>query len=389
MITFLTPGAINIRAITTFGVSVKDESAIGRFGTGFKYGVAIILRLGGSVTIHSPEGVYRFATLAEDIRGKEFQIVTMNDQPLGFTTETGRDGTAREAYREIASNTRDEEGRIVPGHVEQSGWTAIVVDCPEFEAWHDEADQIFLPPLVEPSSSRSNVTFYLRPSNIVYMKGVAVYDQPKEFCFTYNFTSGLTLSEDRKLSSPYLLNLAIANVLVDLDEDAFDHLCRARGTYEHEFELAAYTSRKGTTIEHIRRRVERGIALPEKMRRYFYKVDLEFADKTQNTSIKPSRIQQQKLDRCIHFLESCGYAIRDYPVIVTDKLGDNIKGQARSGKIYINIEALNGSTDDLAHTLIEEFIHLRYNLDDCSFGMQEFLFRRLIHTMQEWKGESL
>ena len=46
-IIFTNQGEIDIRAVTTFGVSVKnDNSAIGMFGTGLKYAIAIILRHG-------------------------------------------------------------------------------------------------------------------------------------------------------------------------------------------------------------------------------------------------------------------------------------------------------------------------------------------------------
>ena len=69
---FKNNGEIDIDAVTTFGVSVKDEGAIGMFGTGLKYTISVILRLGGKITIYSGEEKYNFTTVNKEIR-KRFQ----------------------------------------------------------------------------------------------------------------------------------------------------------------------------------------------------------------------------------------------------------------------------------------------------------------------------
>lgn len=51
---FRNKGIIDPRSITTFGVSSKDsESAIGYFGTGLKYAIAILLREGCKIDIYT------------------------------------------------------------------------------------------------------------------------------------------------------------------------------------------------------------------------------------------------------------------------------------------------------------------------------------------------
>ncbi len=51
---FRNKGVIDPSSITTFGVSSKENpGAIGFFGTGLKYAIAILLREGCDITIHA------------------------------------------------------------------------------------------------------------------------------------------------------------------------------------------------------------------------------------------------------------------------------------------------------------------------------------------------
>lgn len=51
-IIFHNPGELDIRAVTTFGLSVKkSDNPIGQFGTGLKYAIAVALRHGCDVEI--------------------------------------------------------------------------------------------------------------------------------------------------------------------------------------------------------------------------------------------------------------------------------------------------------------------------------------------------
>ena len=93
MIVFENKGELDIRAIKTFGVNSKDNpaSAIGYFGTGLKYALAILLRAKHVVTIITGGKKYTFGVVTSKIRNYSFDIVTMNGEELGFTTELGKD----------------------------------------------------------------------------------------------------------------------------------------------------------------------------------------------------------------------------------------------------------------------------------------------------------
>jgi len=113
MIVFKNSGNIDIKSITTFGVSSKEnDSAIGYFGTGLKYAIAILLREGCEITIHTGGKKYEFGTQRQTVRVDEFTFVTMNGEALAFTTELGKNWQLWQAFRELYCNCTDEGGTI-------------------------------------------------------------------------------------------------------------------------------------------------------------------------------------------------------------------------------------------------------------------------------------
>lgn len=195
MITFATPTAMPIEAATTMGVSVKEDGAIGKFGTGMKYAIAGVLRLGGSISVAVEGILYKFTAVAADIRGREFRIVHCNGQPCGFTTELGKHWEPWQLFRELASNALDEGGSWSREAIE--GVTVIQVRCRELEDAGD-TEKVFLPkgePLVE---SAMGATIYSGPSRHYYYKGIRAGSFDRVAPVTIDVSDG-TLSEDRLL----------------------------------------------------------------------------------------------------------------------------------------------------------------------------------------------
>ena len=88
---FITPGEIDLRALTMFGLSSKSSDQIGRFGTGLKYATAIVCRLGGSITLQTSENTHTIQTAPGEFRGTSVDYIYLDDQPLNITTNLGRD----------------------------------------------------------------------------------------------------------------------------------------------------------------------------------------------------------------------------------------------------------------------------------------------------------
>lgn len=199
MISFITPTALPIEAATTMGVSVKEtDGAIGKFGTGLKYAIAGVLRLNGRVEIDIDGEHHAFTAKDSNIRGKTFRIVHCNDAPCGFTTELGHHWEPWQLFRELASNTLDENGRWASGNAPASeGRTVIRVDCRQVEeSEHEEA--VFRQPSDRLLQSGMGAQVYAGPSQHYYYKGIRAGSFPCIAPVTVDVSSG-ALSEDRLL----------------------------------------------------------------------------------------------------------------------------------------------------------------------------------------------
>ncbi len=82
---------LELDLVKLMGVSVKDTSdPIGFFGTGLKYAMATALRWGGEMTIITNGEQYEVRGRQTKLRYKELTQVMLNNEPLGFTTELGK-----------------------------------------------------------------------------------------------------------------------------------------------------------------------------------------------------------------------------------------------------------------------------------------------------------
>ncbi len=201
MITFMTPTVLPIEAATTMGISAKDgEKSIGKFGTGLKYAIAGILRLGGAISIRIDSDEYEFTTTESVIRGQVFRIVNCNNVPCGFTTSLGKHWQPWQIFRELASNALDEGGRWVFGSdAELSGVTLMTVNCREVESAGRD-DNVFLDKskCATLLGSTMGAQVYSGPSQHYYYRGIRAGSFPGVVPVTIDVDSG-ELSEDRLL----------------------------------------------------------------------------------------------------------------------------------------------------------------------------------------------
>lgn len=214
---FSTFDAFDYNVLRFMGVSAKPNSdnPIGQFGTGLKYSVATLLRLGCSIHILDNGARKDFATQKISVRGKEVDAITLDDEVLPFTLEYGKNWTAEDAYRELESNTRDEDGGTTTEPTD-APFQIIVTGAP-IEQAHAKRHEIFLSarPL---GYSDDDLDLHEGATRNLYFKGVRVYmAAPEEppFAFTYNFKKGLQLSEDRKLSSFFAASKSIVKFLTE------------------------------------------------------------------------------------------------------------------------------------------------------------------------------
>ena len=229
---FSNPGEIDVRLITTLGVNVKEpsegQSSIGEFGTGLKYAIAGVLRLGGQIRISSGLRQLKFGLQPQTIRGKEFQFIEMTMDSvvsvrcciLGFTTELGKHWEPWMLYRELWANCKDEGGLPVEVHTEWpvgiAGITRISVECPElYQIWMNEPEH-FISAEEEPLWTSETLQVFPASSSLICYNGVRMLQvvDGKSGLFTYNLTGRQQLTEDRTLRNPWQAKSEIGQQLL-------------------------------------------------------------------------------------------------------------------------------------------------------------------------------
>jgi hypothetical protein len=225
MLIFRNPGLIPEAAISTLGVNAKlNDNPIGQFGTGLKYGIAIILRLGGKITIYRGLKKLEFGVDDVTIRGQSFKIVTMNGRKLGFTDQLGLNWEPWMAYRELASNAKDEGGtvRVWDSETEPSGLkgeTVIYVNCKELDAAHKERGSLFLS--TEPLYTLPGVEVHSGSSEFMFYRGIRVMKLQKKSKYTYNLTNHVSLTEDRTVLYAHMVSLYVAKAITQSPNRSF------------------------------------------------------------------------------------------------------------------------------------------------------------------------
>lgn len=299
---FMNNGSFDVRAMLIFGVSAKGkDDAIGYFGTGFKYAVAIILRLGGSISIRTGEQNYQFTARRENIRGKEFDLVLMNGSEAGFTTHLGANWEPWMAFRELYCNCKDEGGTTDTklGDFE----TIVTVDCAAIRRAFDDRSEFFISG--EPDLIGGEVEIFSRPSKYVFFRGIAVKAMAKPGMWTYNILSNVELTEDRTAKHDHQLLFPVQRTVQRIRDSA---MCRKLLTahpesFEGNFRFDSDWGASDEFIETVRQLMASGVGVSESARLLVRRLD-EKAGNWPETYL--SKVQLEMLNRSIQFLKRIG-----------------------------------------------------------------------------------
>lgn len=395
-ISFQNAGLIDMRAVTTFGVSAKEgENPIGFFGTGLKYAIAVILRNGGKVTVWRGTDRYDFAAAQEQIRGQEFGIVTMTDHlhgvktPLGFTTHVGAKWEPWMAFRELYCNAMDEEAPRVEAQRLQptEGRTTIWVEkWPAFEDAFIQRDEIVLNS--DPVATSGAFEFHRGRSKHMYLRRVRAMELSQESFWRINAVGGLDLTEDRTIRSEWMAKALLRQAVLSCRDATFleQWLTSPKESFEHNFDLddgGTDASEEFLNVVNALRTEFRRPVNPTA-----YKVFLRHRSTLHDLDEAPlNRTQKQQLEDAVALLARLGYPDprQVYSFSVVRTLGSGVVGTAfqRERHIAITLQCFDLGTRYVASTLLEEYLHLTMGFPDESRAMQNYLFDKLLATAEE------
>ncbi len=349
MISFQNKGLIELRTITTFGVSVKPETQnpIGYFGTGLKYAIAVMLREGIKLTLHRGTLKLKFRAKKRKIRGQEFQIVQMNGEDLPFTTELGKNWDLWMAYRELAANAMDEPDNTInsdPLDI-KAGYTTFVAEGTMIEAIHSARDQIFLLDS-EPKYKFDSVEFHdgRGVGRYLYYRGIRVFELPLQAMYNYNILDEMKLTEDRTIPGLGRAYSAIAKAIVPCDHAGLiRQMLEAHQNYwESTIDYTWYFKTPGETFnEIVKHYIHSGTSFNTSARDYHKEHTNRVPAPVTVQWEKIPMINRRKLWAALQFWSKLGIGIPREMIRVSDKLGDKQKGTIHEGTIYLSLHVLD------------------------------------------------
>ena len=380
IVKFGNSGIIDPRVWSTFGVSVKEsDNAIGQFGTGLKYAIAVLMREGRSLSITSGSNVYDFGVQDTVIRDSEFQQITCNGKALPFTTHLGAKWELWQAYREIYSNCVDEGGAI--------GFDGDTVVHAELgDIYHSD---VFLDKEAENKVTSSPLCdVYAGNSNVIYYRGIRAMDLPRPSKYTYDIKTA-DLTEDRTIKYQFEVFKAIASALLRSASGVFvyDFITQTKDWFESavDFDYSHETPSDCVTACVSAHR-KKGLWLQEGA----YKKVLQALGPEQYDANAPEGRHKIIIEKAMLFCESINLPIT-YPVLRVADLGADTLALAdtRTNRIYLSDRVLDMGTKQVAAALIEENLHLQKGLKDCTYDMQNFLFDQIVTMGERLTGEVL
>lgn len=403
MIVFQNAGEIDLRSVSTFGCSVKEsKNPIGFFGTGLKYAIAVLLRTGHEVKLQSGVHQFRAVATSESLRGKDFDFVSLQGEGrvivLGFTTELGKTWLPWMAYRELHCNAKDEpESKIFRSDsypVAQAGITRIIVSGDGILAAHETRREFILEG--EPAFRLGSIEVFNQPTTSFFYKGIKVMEFQHPAMFAYNQTEHVDLTEDRTVKEPHVVPYTISRAMLSYaDRGVLEKVLVATDrNIEYFFDYHGWSgSDPGRdffpTVSALQRSSLTKVNLTAL--RLWRESGGGIVDPRR---ITPTKVQSLMLEKAIAFCESSGFMLRgEYPIILVESLGETetLALADTIGKQIFLTERLfeTHGTKGVARALIEEYLHLRFGLKDCTREMQNFIFDKMVSLAEELKGEPL
>jgi len=382
---FCNNGNLDIRALTTFGVSVKNENAIGYFGTGFKFALATLLRNGQSIKVFAGDSTYSFEAKPAIIRGEHFDLIHMTingrkKQDIGLTTQAGRNWTLKQAYRELYSNCMDEGGEVFfkrTSNPPSDYQVCVMVKGEEFDQTHHDRDEIILHTQAKKRLFHNeDLEIYSGGSSTLWYRGIAAYNLDKPGHFTYNILRRMELTEDRTLADIWTARAMIRDAILETEaKDIIYPSIIGDKTMESRLDWQ-YTYHKPNAVfkETVRAIRENPAAqVADSALTLFYKHTEEVSDVFKIVTLTAEQLLY--FNRALDKLRSSGIVpgIDKYEFVFVEKLARQ-SGEAFAGKIIVNAAVCCADSRELIATILEEYMHLELKVQDHTRQMQNALF---------------
>jgi hypothetical protein len=407
-------GGLDTAALFLMGASTKNETQIGYFGTGIKYALCWFLRNNVDFKIFNGKTEIKVELKKYDLRGEVFDVVYIDGKQTSLTTRLGRDWTNWYAVREVYCNALDEPNADIKlvddiDDVEDDKTTFFLHLTDELSDIVNNIDKYFSfqrTPIFECKTGR----IYERAAKntITYRKGVMCATHiDKEGVYDYDLFD-IEINEQREAKYAWTVIQDVWRMIYQCDDVNVLRklLMNVDGTYEGTIDSSmssTYTSsfakeawqtvldditicHKGMIPLMTEQEVAQAVVLPMQVVRDLrasFNVTLprsvaQVGDEAY-LKVEADEIEQATLDEALAILKSNNFVI-PYTINVVKFNNRSIAGMAdvERRQIYISDVTLRKGVHWTVSTLIEEFVHIKHNVEDETRGMQDALIDELI-----------
>ena len=422
-------GEVSQEAFLLMGVSTKRNQAgqIGQFGTGAKFGLAVLLREGVKVVLVSGAKRFTFGTDKVTIRDQEFERITVregrkNPAPTQFTTAMGYNWTLAGAVREFVSNSFDEENPevFVSGELlDRPGYTRVYVQMTE--AVYDiyrQFDRYFTfrrTPIAKSDGWAIYKPF--GPGTRVYRRGVQVFeDLDLPACFDYQ-SDELSVREDRT-SERYECERTCAWIMNKLSVEQhgaiMEFLCAAEGetfegnnphlTWNREEIMGSFSTLLNGRIAVTDDELEQYSAelsghstavFPSRWVDAFKRYknlrtlrDVISAPRLNgHTVVNVPAAERIRLDAAVGYCAAVGVPIDSSKLHVFETVSTGAPlgyAVANTGEIMVNRNILDYGVREIVKVLFEEYVHVLSQNPDYTRGFQHTLIDQWLACLERF-----
>lgn len=418
-------GEIDVNSLILMGGTSKreDSSKIGFYGSGNKYTIAGLLRLGINFKIFSGNKEIKITTEKVNFRGVTLDKIYIDGKETSLTKQMGPDWEPWFFVREQVQNALDEgEMNIVPNceninsregktrfYIEQSSKIQEVIDNWNLYFSMDRDDTLY-------NDAKGTIYPNIHPQNqmICYKKGMKCSDSRYVTLFNYDIPK-FSINESRVLSDSYEFHAKVCELLCGCTNPDVIRTFLLNLNSDHlEWSIFFYSvftlSDAWRTAIGDRKVIVSEIAgwFMEEQQKYqcfilpdnlCKKIQAKFPEidifgLSQGDRVCPKRDYQMSardnflLSESQRFLKEANYSV-DYPIKIVRFEDAETLGLAENDTIYIAGKLFEMGRKEIVRVLIEENEHLKTGYTDKSRAFQNHFINLYLSEMEMRIGNFL